>query len=109
VKGSQQSGVLAHENPHTLRDYLHFGRCLARPPSQSSLGKQFEACVRNGSFELPSALSCHSFRPRAATCASVLQSMGRERLFPGKAAREVATMMKAVCRNFVEQLSPQDY
>ena len=55
------------KNRYTISDYLHFGAMVWRGRRRNQAwGKQFEVCVRNGSFRLPAAAVASADPARAS-------------------------------------------
>ena len=94
---------------YTVRDYLHFGSMVWRGRRRNQAwGKQFEACVRNGSFELPSAAVVQFIPTEGCNLRCPFCNQWGENGYFLAGAREVATMDERGMAKLVEQLSPRD-
>ena len=96
-------------NPYSIRDYLHFGGMVWRGRRRNQAwGKQFEACVRSGSFELPSAAVVQFIPTEGCNLRCPFCNQWGENGYFLAGAREVASMDERGMAKLVEQLSPRD-
>ena len=97
------------KNPYTIRDYMHFGRMAWRGRRRNQeWGKQFEACVRNGSFALPSAAVVQFIPTEGCNLRCPFCNQWGENGYFLAGARKVASMDETGMAKLVEQLSPRD-
>jgi MoaA/NifB/PqqE/SkfB family radical SAM enzyme len=97
------------KNPYTLRDYAHFGSMAWRGRRRNQRwGKEFEACVRRGNFQLPSAAVVQFIPTEGCNLRCPFCNQWGENGYFLAGAREVATMDESGMAKLVEQLSPRD-
>jgi len=97
------------KNRYTISDYLHFGAMVWRGRRRNQAwGKQFEACVRNGSFRLPAAAVVQFIPTEGCNLRCPFCNQWGENGYFLAGAREVASMDEGRMAKLVEQLSPRD-
>jgi len=94
---------------YTLRDYLHFGRMAWRGRRRNQAwGKLYEACVRNGSFQLPAAAVVQFIPTEGCNLRCPFCNQWGENGYFLAGARPVASMDHSGMARLVSQLSPRD-
>ncbi|HEY6231997.1 MAG TPA: radical SAM protein [Pyrinomonadaceae bacterium] len=93
----------------TPRDYLHFARMVWRGRRRNQAwGKLFEACVRNGSFQLPAAAVVQFIPTEGCNLRCPFCNQWGENGYFLAGARRVASMDESCMSKLVAQLSPRD-
>ncbi len=96
-------------NRYTTRDYLHFGRMAWRARRRNQAwGKLYEACVRNGSFQLPAAAVVQFIPTEGCNLRCPFCNQWGENGYFLAGARRVASMDESGMARLVSQLSPRD-
>lgn len=96
-------------NRYTTHDYLHFARMAWRARRRNQAwGKLYEACVRNGSFQLPAAAVVQFIPTEGCNLRCPFCNQWGENGYFLAGARPVATMEESGMARLVSQLSPRD-
>ncbi len=97
------------KNQYTFHDYLHFGRMVWRGRRRNQAwGKLFEACVRNGSFQLPAAAVVQFIPTEGCNLRCPFCNQWGENGYFLAGARRVASMDESGMARLVSQLSPRE-
>jgi pyruvate-formate lyase-activating enzyme len=94
---------------HSARDYVHFVRLLARNRRRQKLwGRAFEACIREGSFRVPSAAVVQLIPTEACNLRCPMCNQWGENGYFRTGVRPVSSMNKSALEGFLDCLSPRD-
>ena len=97
------------KNRYTIRDYLHFARMFQRGRRRNKAwGKLYEACVRNGSFQLPAAAVVQFIPTEGCNLRCPFCNQWGENGYFLAGARRVASMDQSGMARLVSQLSPRE-
>jgi MoaA/NifB/PqqE/SkfB family radical SAM enzyme len=94
---------------YSARDYVHFLHLLARNRRrQKRWGRKFEACIRDGSFRVPSAAVVQLIPTEACNLRCPMCNQWGENGYFWSGVRPVSAMDKSALEVFLEDLSPRD-